>query len=227
MGTLYLVRHAQASLGAADYDQLSELGRRQSIRLGEHFTQRGLQFDAVLTGTLRRHGQTLAGIRQGMGSAAEAWGDALLRPGLNEYDSAALIAAIHPQTAPAPDSPDSYRQHFRLLREGLRQWMAGQTQPVGMPDYPEFVAGVQDTLDEVKEHYAGCNVLLLSSGGPIATAIGQILGTPPETIVELNMRLRNSAISETTFNAKRHSLLSYNALPHLEQASFADWISYA
>ncbi|MCX7235162.1 MAG: histidine phosphatase family protein, partial [Burkholderiales bacterium] len=26
MGTLYLVRHGQASFGAQDYDQLSELG---------------------------------------------------------------------------------------------------------------------------------------------------------------------------------------------------------
>jgi broad specificity phosphatase PhoE len=37
MGNLYLVRHGQASFGAADYDQLSELGQRQSVRLGEYF----------------------------------------------------------------------------------------------------------------------------------------------------------------------------------------------
>ena len=30
MGVLLLVRHGQASLGAADYDQLSELGHRQA-----------------------------------------------------------------------------------------------------------------------------------------------------------------------------------------------------
>ena len=47
MGTLYLVRHGQASFGAADYDQLSELGRRQSVRLGEYFANKGLTFDAA------------------------------------------------------------------------------------------------------------------------------------------------------------------------------------
>lgn len=36
MGTLYLVRHGQASFGADDYDQLSPLGQRQSVRLGEY-----------------------------------------------------------------------------------------------------------------------------------------------------------------------------------------------
>jgi broad specificity phosphatase PhoE len=41
MGTLYLVRHGQASFGADDYDQLSELGRRQSVRLGEYLRGKG------------------------------------------------------------------------------------------------------------------------------------------------------------------------------------------
>ena len=62
MGTLYLVRHGQASFGAQDYDQLSELGQRQSQRLGEYFQHKGLRFGQVLTGTLKRHQQTLAGI---------------------------------------------------------------------------------------------------------------------------------------------------------------------
>ena len=51
MGTLYLVRHGQASFGAEDYDQLSELGRRQSVRLGQYLRDKGLGFDAVLTPT--------------------------------------------------------------------------------------------------------------------------------------------------------------------------------
>ncbi|MDZ4123020.1 MAG: phosphoglycerate mutase family protein, partial [Hydrogenophaga sp.] len=51
MGTLYLVRHGQASFGADDYDQLSEMGQRQSRRLGEYWAERGVGFDAVITGT--------------------------------------------------------------------------------------------------------------------------------------------------------------------------------
>ena len=64
MGQLYLVRHGQASLGADDYDQLSALGAKQSQRLGEHWRAQGLQFDAVITGTLKRHAQTLHGDRK-------------------------------------------------------------------------------------------------------------------------------------------------------------------
>ena len=59
MGQLFLVRHAQASLGEDNYDQLSPLGMRQSLRLGEYWRELGLTFDTVLCGTLQRHAQTL------------------------------------------------------------------------------------------------------------------------------------------------------------------------
>ena len=69
MGTLYLVRHGQASFGADDYDQLSPLGRRQAVRLGEYLRQRfereGVQIDTVLMGSLRRHRQTWEGLAEG------------------------------------------------------------------------------------------------------------------------------------------------------------------
>ncbi len=222
MGTLYLVRHGQASFGADDYDQLSELGRKQSERLGQYWRERGLAFDAVLTGTLRRHAQTWAGIAQGAGYAQ----DAVQLEGLNEYDSAAVIAAIHPQPLPKPDTPELYRHHFRLLRDGLRQWMNGVVSPRGMPSYDAFLAGVIAALDQVRRNHEG-NVLIVSSGGPISTAVGHVLGTTPETTIELNMRIRNSAVTEFTFNPKRHTLLSYNTLPHLDQPDLADWITYA
>ena len=39
MAELYLVRHGQASFGAADYDRLSERGEQQSVWLGEYFAR--------------------------------------------------------------------------------------------------------------------------------------------------------------------------------------------
>lgn len=246
MGTLYLVRHGQASFGAADYDNLSPLGQQQSVRLGEYFRQKGLAFDAVMTGTLRRQLQTYAGIREGMeasftagpprgetatpvGSATPAGasvGAALLWPGLNEFDSEAVIATIHPHRLRKPDTPELYRHHFRLLREGLTQWMNGVVSPQGMPSYREFQIGVTSALDHIRQNLDG-NVLIVSSGGPIATAVGHVLGTTPETTIELNLRIRNSAITEFAFTPKRHTLLTYNTLPHLEHANHAGWITYA
>ena len=222
MGTLYLVRHGQASFGADDYDQLSELGRRQSVRLGQYLRNKGLGFDAVLTGTLRRHAQTWDGIAEGAGLDLQP----MLFPGLNEYDSHAVIEAVHPMPLQKPDTPELYRHHFRLLRDGLAQWMAGVVSPRGMPSYVDFVHGITAALDHVRREHTG-NVLLVSSGGPIATAVGHILGTPPETTIELNMRIRNTAVTEFAFNPKRHQLVTYNTLPHLDHADYADWVTYA
>jgi broad specificity phosphatase PhoE len=222
MGTLYLVRHGQASFGADDYDQLSALGHQQSVRLGEYLRHKGLSFEAVLTGTLRRHLQTYAGVAEGLDlkTGALAW------PGLNEYDSAAVIATIHPHPLEKPTSPEQYRSHFRLLRDGLAQWMAGVVSPTGMPSYTDFVAGVTSALDHIRSNYEG-NVLLVSSGGPISTAVGHVLGTSPETTIELNLRIRNSSLTEFAFTPKRHMLLTYNTLPHLDAPEHASWVTYA
>ena len=58
-------------------------------------------------------------------------------------------------------------------------------------------------------------------GRPIATAVGHILGITPETTIELNLRIRNSSVTELTFNPKRHMLITYNTLPHLDAAKYA------
>ena len=222
MGQLYLVRHGQASLGAADYDQLSPLGAQQSQRLGEHWRAQGLQFDAVICGTLKRHAQTLAGIQQGLGTAHTP----LRWPGLNEYDSEAVIRTVHTGELVKPTTQEGYRDHFRLLRDGLTQWMAGVVSPQGMPTYVDFVKGVTSALDHIRLNVQG-NVLLVSSGGPIATAVGHVLRLSPETSIELNLRIRNSAVSEFSFNPKRHSLVAFNSITHLETPSHKDWITFA
>ena len=56
---------------------------------------------------------------------------------------------------------------------------------------------------------------------------GQVLGTPPEATIELNLRIRNSSVSELAFNPKRHMLVTYNTLPHLDDAVYRDWVTFA
>ena len=230
MGQLILVRHGQASFGAEDYDQLSDLGKRQGQRLGEYWREASqaparsdeLQFDAVLMGSLKRHRQTWEAIAEGakLQMNPEIW------PGLNEYDSHALIETVHPEPLPKPDSPEMYKHHFRLLRSALQQWTAGESKPKGMPSFAEFSSGIQEVLQYVRENYQG-RVLVVSSGGPISTAVGWVLGAPADTAIELNLRIRNTAIAEFVFTAKRHMLLSYNNLPHLDSEEHQAWITYA
>jgi len=222
MGTLYLVRHGQASFGADDYDVLSPLGHQQAVRLGEYFAAKGIAFDAALTGTLKRQISTYEGICKGM----QATPQALQWSGLNEYDSHAVIATVHAGKLEKPNSPEQYRHHFRLLKDGLKQWMDGVVSPQGMPSYSEFVGGVTSALDHVRKNCDG-QVLLVSSGGPISTAVGHVLGCSPEVTIELNLRIRNASVTEFAFTPKRHMLVTYNTLPHLDAPEYSDWVTYA
>ncbi|MFG6468628.1 histidine phosphatase family protein [Roseateles sp. BYS87W] len=223
MGSLYLVRHGQASFGAADYDQLSPTGHAQCRHLGAYWRERGQRFDAVFTGTLKRHAQSLAGIVEGLGQDLPA----VALPGLNEYDSEAVVRAIHPEPLARPTDAEAVKQHFRLLRQGLLAWMAGETQPEGMPSHAAFAAGVADALDRARAVGVGRQVLIVSSGGPISTAVGQVLATPADTVVELNLRIRNASVTEFVFNPKRHHLVTFNTLPHLDTADTRALITHA
>lgn len=229
MGTLYLVRHGQASFGADNYDQLSDLGVQQSQCLGRYFAGQGLQFEAVLRGSLVRHAQTLAGIVQGWqsdeGSGLTEMPEALVWPGLNEYDSQAVVRTVHEGPLGKADTPETYREHFRLLRKGLTAWSLGQVQPQGMPTYADFKAGVHEALAHVQHHCKGA-VLLVSSGGPISFTLADLMGASPQAGIELNFRMRNSAISEVDYNPKRNTMVSFNTLPHLASPQGAGMVTY-
>jgi broad specificity phosphatase PhoE len=225
MGTLHLVRHGQARFGSDDYDRLSELGWRQCQSLGAWLRDSGVAYQGVLRGRLRRQRESLEALAMALPDlpAAEEW------PALDEYDSAALlrsVAHLEPQALPPPQTPQGRRAHFRLLRRALLEWMAGRIEPEGLPTWDDWVRGVEAVLDHVRQHFDG-HVLLVSSGGPISTAVAQVLAAPPATVVELNLRLRNSALSELQFTPARHALLSFNTLPHLQQADRQNWITYA
>src|SRR5258708_28715277 len=58
MGTLFLVRHGQASAFEDNYDRLSSLGERQARLLGELWARRGVKLDRVFTGPRVRQQRT-------------------------------------------------------------------------------------------------------------------------------------------------------------------------
>ncbi len=229
MGMLHLVRHGQARFASDDYDRLSELGQRQCHALGRWYAARGQRFGAVITGTLTRHRQSLAALAEGLGALPAATEFAAL----NEYDSEAMLRAAlaeptlaPPGPLPAPTTPEGYRAHFRLLRQALAAWTAGTLNVPGMPAHAEWRAGIATVLKHVRTQAEG-DVLLVSSGGPIATATAQVVGAGGDAWVALNLRLRNSALTEFALGRKRPVLHSFNTLPHLQAPEQADWVTYA
>lgn len=221
MAEFLLVRHAQASFGSDDYDRLSELGWKQARWLGEYFAVRGMAFDRVVRGTLRRHAETLAGIGEGLGAAlaSEEQG------GLDEYNSLSLLRAHVAHTGSGlPGQGEDQRAHFRLLREALYAWADGTLEH---EPFTAFRAGVQAALAAIRHHHSARRILVVSSGGPISTIIGEVMGLAPRKIVDLNLQMRNASISEFRFNARAIHCVSFNTIPHLDRPDRPEAITYA
>ncbi|HME40446.1 MAG TPA: histidine phosphatase family protein [Steroidobacteraceae bacterium] len=231
MGSIYLVRHGQASFGTDDYDRLTETGFTQSRLLGAYFGLRNIRFDAVYTGTMRRHSETLQGIIEGRTQAGE-WPPPERAAGLNEYDAEAVVTAFA-GALPARDpaavlrEPGTVRDHFRLLKKALLAWTEGATQPVGMPAWQAFQDAAVAAVVAARRCSTDGNVLIVSSGGPIAAITAESLLAPPRTAVELNLRLRNSSVSEFSSSPQRHQLVTFNSLPHLDAHLEKNLTTYA
>src|SRR4029450_1607156 len=114
MAVAYLVRHGQASFGAADYDVLSEAGRAQSAVLGAELARRGVVPDRVVTGSSARARETPA-VALGPGRARRGAPPARVVPGsmARQRDPAALaLAAARPAgSGPAPEVDERWNEY--------------------------------------------------------------------------------------------------------------------
>jgi|TARA_B110000977_G_scaffold199909_1_gene288661 broad specificity phosphatase PhoE len=229
MSELYLVRHAQASFGADNYDQLSDHGHQQSRWLGDYMGMRGLKFDTLLVGDMVRHHETMNGICAGMDIDGSG---RLVLPGLNEYNFVAMIDSYKTTNGDDPmfqsiaDNPKDNRYHFRLLRKVLSLWTQDKIE--NLPEsWGDFKARVLDAQQQIKAMAdSGNSVLAIGSGGSISAFVGLVLGIPDENIFDLNLQYKNTAISHFFFNKKKMNLTGFNSIPHLDTNDMKHHITY-
>jgi len=229
MPELYLVRHAQARFGTENYDRLSPLGEQQSDWLGDYFMQKGIEFDAMACGDMRRHKETLMVISNKLGLDP---GQQRVLPGFNEYDFRELIQAfgsLFPEDAlyrAAVKQMDDKKAFYRLLRRVLQAWSRDEIEGVS-ESWQVFQQRVEAEKSAIQESAnSGGRFLVISSGGAISMFIGLALGLVPDKIIELNLQTRNTGISHFFFNRHQMNLSGFNAIPHLEHPSRTDHITY-
>lgn len=214
MGELRLVRHAQASFGADDYDRLSDLGRRQSRLLGERLAASGFRPGRVVLGTLRRHAETLGEIAAAYAAAGLPLPDPAEHPGWNEYDADALMRAHAPELSRGKASGDR-RAHFRALGEALALWQADRL--AGAERWADFetrtAAAVAAALDAPPEG----PVLAVTSGGVIGQVAAAALQAGGAAMIRLHMQARNAGWSRFAGRPGRLWLVSFNEAPHLDE----------
>lgn len=229
MSELHLVRHAQASFGSDNYDQLSDLGHRQSRLLGDHFKLRNVTFDRFIVGDMHRHHQTMNGISEGMGIDSS---QRLVLPGLNEYNFVELTEAYgktygdNPLFQKAMEDSTDKRNFYRLLRQMLTAWTSDSIPEVA-ETWLQFKSRVEDAQNQIKAMAeTGDNILAIGSGGSISTFVGLVLDIPDESVFDLNLQYKNTAITHFFFNQKKMTLTGFNNITHFDNNEMEKYITY-
>jgi broad specificity phosphatase PhoE len=225
MSEIYFVRHGQASFGSSNYDQLSDKGHQQAKLLGEYFHRRAIDFDHVLMGDMVRHRETAQGIAKGLG-LEESTFDVFKE--LNEFDFHAILAAYtaqFPEQA-LPEKPE-VADFFKRLRKGITLWSRGELEGDLPESWADFEGRLQHVKADIMARCTGKRVLAVSSGGAIAMLVSQLLRAPSETMIELNLQTRNTALIHCVFNQRNMRLSSFNSVPHLDDPEHKTLITYA
>ena len=219
MASFYLIRHGQASLGMSNYDDLSEMGIKQSKVLGVELLRRGIKFDKVLSGTMQRHKQTVSNCLQAMQMEAEIETD----PAWNEFDHMDVIAKFEPRYSDFQEiikdvsSAENPKQKIMdTLVAAFSRWTEGKHN-----DYNESWDSFRKRVDEGMQRLRQQldkkqKALVFTSGGPVCITIGRILGLTPEKMLEMQLNLANASICQLRNSSRGLQLSTFNDHAHFQ-----------
>lgn len=221
MRTVHLVRHAQASFGADDYDRLSPRGTEQARVLGRSMSARGIRPDRVVSGDMRRHGETADLCLAEMPLAVP---QQCVEPVWNEYDHTAMLVAWRPawrdravmqeELARADDMPRAFQRAFA---EAMARWISGEHDGDYSESWAGFRARATAALAQVLDGLAdGQTALVFTSGGPIAAIAGSLLGIDARRIAQLGWALGNAGVSRVVSSGGSPRLLTLNECAHFD-----------
>jgi broad specificity phosphatase PhoE len=231
VSVLALVRHAQASFFADDYDRLSPAGEAQARRLGDYWAGRGEVFSEVFVGPRRRQQQTADLVGDEFRRAGLPWPEPVVLRELDEYDLAGILHRLAPALArqdPAFErltaehrlsegDVERTRTFQRLFEVLLSHWQtAPAIEALDIEPWPAFRGRVDRGLERMTGgSRRGRLAVAFTSGGYIGAAAARVLGAPDRAALELSWRLQNASLTHLIFSPGRLTLDDFNAVPHL------------
>ena len=230
MGSLLLVRHGQASFLAANYDNLSDLGRRQCRLLGEFWAGHQVRIDRIYVGPRVRHQQSADEALAGYAACGLPAPEVVHLPTLDEFAWGELmqhaketLAETDPvftklkgdfDAAVTPD--EKYRTVQRLVEGVTKAWALGEIDEPHIESWPVFLERVRASIDGmVSDAPRGGRLVVFTSGGTVSAAMHHALHLPAHKTLELIWTLRNGAVTEFLFSKERFNLSAFNEAPHL------------
>lgn len=232
MRQLYLIRHGQASYGAADYDQLSEQGREQSRLLGAWFKRCGIEVHHAVTGALNRHVQTAQAFFAGYGETAERMARLRRDPDFNELDAGDVLNPAHakPDSRTVPptggNASMSFAEFQACMRPAFLRWASGRHDHEYRDPFPLFSARCTGAaLRALEQARPGENVAAFSSGGTIAMICRHALGLGDEATSALMWCIGNTSVTRLSWDQERLALTLFNSTAHLDHTGDASLVT--
>jgi broad specificity phosphatase PhoE len=213
--TVLLVRHGQASFGAADYDVLSDAGRRQAEIVAASLAERGYRPTRLISGTLRRQQETAAPFVALGAPAVET------EPRWDEFDPDDVLHH-HSDTTLRLEGDGAgetltNRGFQAALEPALAAWVAHAERSPTAQTWPQFSGAGSAALAELaRDLGSGETAVVVTSGGAIAAAVGNLLGAPAEVFAALNRTLVNAGVTKLAIGSTGTNVLSVNDHAHLE-----------
>lgn len=224
MSQITIVRHGQASFGADDYDQLSALGKKQALALGDYFVKQKRTFDSIYLGDLKRHKQTLDQIQKAFQLKDIVLPQATVLPGLNEHHGPRIVRK-HFEKLKKEDSPmgewarafepqkGASPKYFRYYNKITSAWSKGEIQDEEIESWSDFRLSVESALSRIRSENKGSkNILVVSSGGPLSVFVGTSFVAKNEDIMSMAQLVYNCAYAQLLYSGERINLQSFNRL---------------
>lgn len=225
MGSIYLIRHGQASFGAANYDVLSPLGVRQSQLLGDYFGQLGVSFSRVYTGSLQRQKDTAQSALEHCAKAGLSVPSLEIDPGFNEFDAERVITELlpvllrdQPNALQILQEPAKHSAAFQqLFSQAAAHWVSGQYSQPTHYLWKDFLGTVEQSFNAVLERVKGQeSVAIFTSGGTITALMHLLTQMPASKAFELTWQIVNTSVSRLHVRQHQATLAFFNSRAHLE-----------
>lgn len=220
MATIYLIRHGQAQFGMEEYDALSPTGIEQAKILGKRFMQHKIIPTKIISGSMKRHQQTMDFCLEKMESnefvkmTNEEWNEFDHRDVLTKYES--RYAVLEELKKDIFLDKDPKQKITEVLTGAVTRWTSEQYN-----DYNEswktfcerILSGLQKIENESNKNDI---IFVFTSGGSISVVLQHLLQLSVQKTFELQLGVANCSITKIKIASNGLRLLSFSDHAHFE-----------
>lgn len=224
MSDIIVVRHGQASFYSSDYDQLSDLGKQQISQLADQLISTDSKPTKIIVGDLNRQIQSAKILQEKLGLTD---GDLSIDHRLREHKAPQIVTdflpkykASHPWIAYNHDLYLTDRKKYLSLYLEVydfiaHEWASGAINSP-LQSWADYVTSVRKGLKSIYQEHQHDRLLVVTSTGPAAIALGDLHDLSPAKAMRLACQIRNASATYIDRTRQGLALRHFNDVSHLD-----------